>query len=99
MVARNDVACLGEASRCQEFFDRKMSELYNIGTVEFDNRKQTGARGQHRAYWVDWAPTSTICRNWPCIKIKHEELCELLDTKWARCDGNTLEDSVSKFPV
>src|SRR6266851_4668343 len=99
MVAGNTASCLSQASRHEEFFHRKVGKLYNCGIPDFDSGKQTGARREHGVHRMFWAPTSPKGGSWSCVKIKCEELCELLDAKWAGCHRNSLEDTVCKFPV
>jgi len=65
-----DVTCFGKAGRCLEFFDRGMGELYHFGIVHLDDRKQTGASGQHRLYRIFQAPILVEFGNRPFLEIK-----------------------------
>ena len=76
-----------------------MRKLDDRGPTHTDDGKQTGTRRPHGVCWVLLAPILPECGSRICVEIECEELRELLDEKWSRSRGDTLEESVRVFPV
>jgi hypothetical protein len=76
-----------------------MGKLDNSGTFLLDDGEQTGACGSHSMCRILLAPILSKGRSWFSLEIECEELCELLDAKWAGGCRNTLEESVCIFPI
>src|SRR5260221_14220324 len=89
----------GKAGRGQEFLDRKMGKLYNLGTSDIDNGKKTGASGLYHSDWIFHTPS--LIESWgrPRVEIECQELRQFFDTERAGSDSDRLKQSVRKLPV
>src|SRR5258708_5352270 len=86
-----------ESLRYQEFLDGKMRELYYLTASLIDDADQTGARGQHQTFCVQW-PRTFLGRCGCCrIELDRQNRCEFLDEEWANGHQEALEQPFGIF--
>jgi len=91
MITGQLQCCFGKAGRGQEFLDRKMGKLYNLGSSDIDDGKKTGASGLYHMDWIFQTPSLIESWDWPRVEIECEELRQFFDTERAGSHSDRLK--------